>query len=281
MGWSPPQSYPGSNACFCRTLHTRRDGDEPARASERCPVYDWGLLGLGLGLLSQSLRSVPGRSQLPPKIPGWLHFVTRLGLMGLSWEGGCNGIASTWALHFDVCCWLPQHGAICNSFATLLFSKLLLHHKHLFLTTKLHLFNRKQLRVFKRLTSGVLGCSPASVLESALTQQHTTAPRLAVINRVLNTLLSTYTHFSFPCFHRSRTYPQNIWLKLNLASLSTVHFLCYARLYPFLHEQNQTSCSFWEENVFSIMKLAWILNHSSTATLIEPSWSEPTGKKLY
>lgn len=185
------------------------------------------------------------------------------------------------ALNFDVCCWLPQHRAICNSFATLLFSKLLLHHKHLFLTTKLHLFNRKQLRVFKRLTSGVLGCSPASVLESALTQQHTTAPRLAVINRVLNTLLSTYTHFSFPCFHRSWTYPQNIWLKLNLASLSTVHFLCYARLYPFLHEQNQTSCSFWEENVFSIMKLAWILNHSSTATLIEPSWSEPTGKKLY
>lgn len=38
-----------------------------------------------------------------------------------------------------------------------LFSKLQLHHKHLFLTTKLHLFNRKQLRVFKRLTSGALG----------------------------------------------------------------------------------------------------------------------------
>lgn len=41
------------------------------------------------------------------------------------------------------------------------FQSSLLHHKHLFLTTKLHLFNRKQLRVFKRLTSGVLGRSPA------------------------------------------------------------------------------------------------------------------------
>lgn len=78
--------------------------------------------------------------------------------------------AQTQALDFDVCCWLPQHRAICNSFATLLFSKLLLHHKHLFLTTKLHLFNRKQLRVFKRLTSGVLGCSPASLWASVLTQ---------------------------------------------------------------------------------------------------------------
>lgn len=74
------------------------------------------------------------------------------------------------------------------------FQSSLLHHKHLFLTTKLHLFNRKQLRVFKRLTSGVPGCSPAprrSGAQQPPAHRGGSARRAAVINRVLSALLPT------------------------------------------------------------------------------------------